>query len=282
MPSAAAAPDRGVEGAEEARAVRVNRRRASRICLVPSLVVGLLVGTVLVIVGLPVLIASPVFVLVAAGLMVWLWRRGPATVLRALDAQPSEERDRPRLHNVVDGLCATMGLPRPAICWVESPIPNAMAVGRDPQSATLVVTSALDRALTLVELEGVLAHELVHIKRHDTVVSSVAVMVTAPTSVVIGLPKAAERVHALVGRGREFSADQRAAGVVRYPPGIASALQAMAEAADVTTPWPPGGGRTAALTRWLWVDPMVGMPTDPSAVGELDATAVRAAAQSLR
>ena len=88
--------------------------------------------------------------------------------------------EHPRLHNLVDGLCATMGLPRPIICLVDSPVPNAMAVGRDPATAWLIVTSGLDRSLTLVELEGVLAHELVHIKRHDTVVSGVAVIAALP------------------------------------------------------------------------------------------------------
>ena len=73
------------------------------------------------------------------------------------------------------------------------------------------------------------------------------------------LRSAAETVHGLVGRGREFSADQRAALVVRYPTGIGSALGAMAAAPPTgARGWPPAPGRTAALTRWLWVDPMAG------------------------
>ncbi len=147
-------------------------------------------------------------------------RRAPCSA--SLGAVPSRESDRPRLHNLVDGLCATMGLERPSIAVVDSDVPNALAVGRDPKSATLVVTSGLDRALTLVELEGVLAHELVHIKRNDTVLSAVAVLVAVPWAVVRGTPAGVDAVHGLVGRGREFSADQRAALVVRYPPGIGS------------------------------------------------------------
>ncbi len=274
--------DRSKESSEETRSIRTNHRKAVRMCLVPGLVLGIIVGVVLAAVGLPVYLAAVVFVVVAAGVLVALWQRAPGAVLRSVGARPSAELDRPRLHNLVDGLCATMGLPQPAIAVVDSPIPNAMSIGRDPGTATLVVTSALDRSLTLVELEGVLAHELVHVKRHDTVLATVAVSVLAPLSVITGLTSATERVHSVIGRGREFDADQRAAGVVRYPPGIGSALESMLEGPDRSGPWPPGRGRTAALTRWLWVDPMVGTPTDQSAEGNLDDTAVRAAAQSLR
>ncbi len=252
-----------------------------RLCLVPGLVLGVVVGVVLSAVGLPVYLAAAVFVVVATAVMLALWQRAPGAVLRSVGARPSREGDRPRLHNLVDGLCATMGLPQPAICVVDSPVPNAMAVGRDPRSATLVVTSALDHSLTLVELEGVLAHELVHIKRHDTVLATVAVSASAPLSLLIGLPRATERIHSLLGTGREFDADQRAAAVVRYPPGIGSALASMLEGPARAGPWPPGRGRTAALTRWLWIDPMVGVPSTVSMEGNLDDTRVRAAAQAL-
>ena len=213
MPPVAAAPptaERTTEGDDESRAIRANHRRAIRMCLVPGLVCGVVVGVVLVAVGVPVYLAAAVFVAVAVAVLVVLWQRAPGAVLRAVGARPSREEDRPRLHNLVDGLCATMGLPQPTICVVESPVPNAMSVGRDPGSATLVVTSTLDRALTLVELEGVLAHELVHVKRHDTVLAMVAVTVLTPCSLVIGSTSAVERVHTVIGRGREFAADQRA------------------------------------------------------------------------
>jgi len=140
-----------------------------------------------------------------------IWRSAPGRVLAALGATPSVEVDHPRLHNLVDGLCATMGLDRPAISVVESDVPNALALGRDQKSAILVVTSGLEESLGLVELEGVLAHELVHIKRNDTVLSAVAVVVALPWAVVRGTPAGIDTVHHLVGRGREFSADQRAA-----------------------------------------------------------------------
>lgn len=273
--------ERNAEGAEEAAAVRSNKKKAVRLTWAPGLVAGLIVGVILVAAGLPLLVGALGFVVLAAGLLVWLWHRAPGAVLRAVGARPSHEWEHPRLHNLVDGLCATMGLPRPTICVVDSTVPNAMSVGRDPAGATLVVTSGLDATLTLVELEGVLAHELVHIKRYDTAVAGAAVVTSVLWATVGGAAWGVGRVHRLIGSGREFDADQRAARVVRYPPGIGSALEVMADPDGPVPTWPPGQGRTALLTRWLWFDPMVGAAGE-LVEGNLDDTRVRAAAQALR
>jgi len=271
--------DRTAELAEEA-AAGANRRKALLLCTVPGAVLGVLLGIVVAAVGQP-LVAVVVLLVVAAAASAWVWRTAPGTVLASLGATVSTEDDHPRLHNLVDGLCATMGLDRPAIRIVASDVPNALALGRDHKSSTLVVTSGLEEFLDLVELEGVLAHELVHIKRNDTVLSAVAVVVTVPWALVRGTAVGIATVHQLVGRGREFSADQRAALIVRYPTGIGSALEAMATAPPTGTGWPPAPGRVAALTRWLWVDPMAGVPRDGSSEGNLDDTRVRAAALAL-
>jgi heat shock protein HtpX len=271
--------DRSADLAEEA-AVAANRRKALLLCGVPGVVVGVVAAVVVALLGAP-LVAVAVLVVVTAGVSGLVWSTAPSRVLASLHATPSTEDDHPRLHNLVDGLCATMGLEPPSIAIVESDVPNAVALGRDPRTATLVVTRGLEESLGLVELEGVLAHELVHIKRNDTVLSSVAVVVALPWALVRGTAVGAETVHGLVGRGREYSADQRAALIVRYPTGIGSALGAMASAPRSTGGWPPAAGRTAALTRWLWVDPMAGSSGEESVEGNLDDTRVRAAALSL-
>ena len=271
--------DRSVELAEEA-AVHANRRRALTLCIAPGAALGALLGIVVALVGQP-LIAVLVLVFVTAGVTAWIWRSAPRMVLASLGTMPSSEDDHPRLHNLVEGLCATMGLDRPDIRVMASEVPNALAIGRDEKSAALVVTSGLEQFLDLVELEGVLAHELVHIKRNDTVLSSVAVVVALPWALVRGTSAAADAVHDLVGPGREFSADQRAALIVRYPTGIGSALEAMVDAPRAAGGWPPAAGRVAALTRWLWIDPMAGTAGDGSVEGNLDDTRVRAAALAL-
>jgi Zn-dependent protease with chaperone function len=247
---------------------------------VPGAVVGVVAAVVVAALGLP-LVAVVVLVVVTLGIAAVVWSTAPARVLASLGASPSSEAEHPRLHNLVDGLCATMGLEPPTIAVVDSDVPNALAVGRDPRSATLVVTTGLDQALTLVQLEGVLAHELVHIKRNDTVLSAVAVVIAVPWSLVRGIPVGVEAVHGLVGRGREFSADRRASLIVRYPSGIGSALGTMVASSEDGSPWPPAPGRVAALTRWLWVDPMAGPTAGESPEGNLDDTRVRAAALAL-
>jgi Zn-dependent protease with chaperone function len=266
------------ENVEERKTIAANRRWATVACIIPGLVVGVILGAIVLLAGLPL---EAVGVLVVATLVVawWVWQAAPGMVVKAVDARPSNPDEHPRLHNVVDGLCATMGLPQPAVLMVESPVLNAMAIGRHPSTASLIVTSALDENLSVVELEGVVAQELVHIKRHDTVRSGIAVALVAPLSLLSS--SGAVKVHSLVGPGREFSADQRAVGVVRYPTGLGSALSRMVESTGGSTQWPPGNGRIAELTRWLWINPMAGSNTGVVADGELDDTGVRAAALAL-
>ncbi|HVB93177.1 MAG TPA: M48 family metalloprotease [Acidimicrobiales bacterium] len=240
--------------------------------------VGGILAVIVLLAGLP-LVAVGVLVVATVAVSGWVWRAAPGMVVRAVGARPSNPEEHPRLHNVVDGLCATMGLPQPAVLVVSSPVLNAMAIGRHPRTASLIVTSGLDESLSLVELEGVVAQELVHVKRHDTVRSGVAVALVAPLALITSSGPA--RVHSLVGRGREFSADQRAVGVVRYPTGLGSALAKMVESAGSSAQWPPGGGRVSALTRWLWINPLAGSARGVVADGDLDDTGVRAAALAL-
>jgi Zn-dependent protease with chaperone function len=265
------------ENAEERQTIAANRRWAIMVSAIPGLVVGVILALIVLLAGVPL---AAVGVLVAATVIVAgsVWRAAPGMVVRSVGARPSNPEVHPRLHNVVDGLCATMGLPQPAVLVVTSPVLNAMAIGRHPGTASLIVTSGLDESLSLVELEGVVAQELVHIKRHDTVRSGVAVAVVAPLALISS--SGAARVHSLVGRGREFSADQRAVGVVRYPTGLGSALVKMVESAGNSPQWPPGGGRISALTRWLWINPLAGSAGEVSD-GDLDDTGVRAAALAL-
>ncbi len=260
--------------------MHANRRRALTLCVLPWLVLGLVLGALLT-AAVVWLVGLCVFVAVTVLGSFLLWRRAPGSVARAVGARVCAESEQPRVYNLVEGLCATMGLPFPEIRVVDSAVPNAMALGRDPGSAVVVVTSGLAESLTLVQLEGVLAHELVHVKRHDTVVSAVAVCVSLPWAVVKGATVGAARVHRLTGPGREFAGDERAVAIVRYPPGLGSALESMVDHPVGSVTWPPGGGRTAALTRWLWIDPLAGSPSPEPLEGNLDDTRVRAAALAL-
>ncbi len=258
-----------------------NRRRAVTIAALPAVVV-LLVG---VIVGgaASALVAGVVVGAAAAGVCgAVLWRASPRMVLRALGARLVDEAEVPGPCTQVEGLCATMGLPVPAIYLIDDDVPGAMAVGRGPKDGALVLTRGLLPLLDPVALEGVLAHELAHLKRGDTAPASVAAALVLILRVP---PGTGSTVYALAGHGREFEADRHAVSVTRYPPGLRQALDRLWRA------MPDGGGpdsgslahrRAGQVTRWLFTVPLPGRGGGPTGgddvTGQLDATAVRIAA----
>lgn len=251
---------------------RANRRRAWSLCVAAGVVPGLVVGAVLaLVVSLVIGVAVGVGVLVVVAAIVW--RAATPITLRILGARPLHEEEAPGLYNTVEGLCPTFGVRQPRLMVVDDAVPNACALGRGADSAVLVVTTGLIDRLGLIELEGVIGHELTHVKRHDTVVSAVAVTVVGPLSFLTGNDRL---LHAAVGRGRELRADAVAVASVRYPPGLHDALETLVstEAAGRDSLF---AGRRHLMTRWLWVDPTVGhrLQVDD---GDLDSTAVRIAA----
>ena len=100
-------------------------------------------------------------------------------------AQPADPHEYARLHNLVEGLCIASGLPKPRIYIVDDPAPNAFATGRNPKHAAIAVTTGLLEKMNRVELEGVLAHELSHIKNYDILVSTLAVTMVGVIALVV-------------------------------------------------------------------------------------------------
>src|SRR5437870_11160401 len=90
-------------------------------------------------------------------------------------AHPADPEQYARLHNVLEGLCIAAGLPKPRVYVIDDPAPNAFATGRDPKHAAVAVTTGLLEKMNRIELEGVLAHELSHVKNYDILVSTLAV-----------------------------------------------------------------------------------------------------------
>jgi heat shock protein HtpX len=155
-------------------------------------------------------------VIAGVGAFVAYWK-SDAVALRMSHAQPADPVEYARLHNVVEGLCIAGGLPKPRVYIVDDAAPNAFATGRDPKHAAIAVTTGLLEKMNRIELEGVLAHELSHVKNYDVLVSTLAV-----TLVGVAVPWL---VPVAVGRGRESSADISGVALTRYPPGLISALE---------------------------------------------------------
>lgn len=185
--------------------------------------------------------------------LVSYWFSGKV-VLKMTGAEPVKREENPELHRLVENLSITAGLPEPKICLIEDSAPNAFATGRDPQHAVLVVTRGLLRKLDRNELEGVLAHELSHVKNRDTLIATIVVILVGLIiratdlglrfgfgggerrkrsglglflSLVLLLlaPVFAQLLRLAVSRKREFVADADAGLLTRYPEGLAGALE---------------------------------------------------------
>jgi heat shock protein HtpX len=209
-----------------------------------------------------------VALLIAAGMSFASYRFGDRIVLRASRARPATQAEYPRLHNIVEGLCIAAGIPEPAVYVIPEQAPNAFATGRDPEHSSIAVTEGLLAALNRVELEGVIAHELSHVKNRDILVGTlVATLVgvivlmadwmrraffwgggrrerdrggggLAIVLVVVALvlsilaPLMAQLIRFAVSRKREYLADASGALLTRYPPGLAAALRKIAASSN--------------------------------------------------
>ncbi len=183
-------------------------------------------------------------------------------VLAVSRARPATREEYPYLYNVVEGLAIAAGLPKPRCYIIDDTAPNAFASGRNPENSVIVVTKGLLQKLNRAELEGVIAHEMSHIKNYDVLVQTLAVVMVGVVVllsdwimrsffwgggrrrssnrqggnagsilIVVALvlavlaPIIAQLLKLAVSRKREFLADANGALLTRYPPGLASALK---------------------------------------------------------
>jgi heat shock protein HtpX len=207
---------------------------------------------VLVVVLLAAGVGTVVMLVVVGGLALAQLFLSEKLALRAMGAREVSPREAPELHGIVERLCVQADLPKPRIAIAETSMPNAFAMGRSPRSAVVCATTGIMELLQPHELEGVLAHELAHVKHRDvlimTVVSffaSVAAMVVQfgmlfgvggrdreggqPAFVVVLAVSLVVYAVSFVlmlalSRYREFVADRGAAMTTGRPSALASAL----------------------------------------------------------
>ena len=144
------------------------------------LIAAFMLFTALVVAALNLLIRGGIFgfvfaVVFAGGMAFAGYWKSDSVALAISRAKPADPKEYARLHNLVEGLCIAAGLPKPRLYVVEDHAPNAFATGRNPDHAAIAVTTGLLEKMNRVELEGVLAHELSHIKNYDILVSTLAV-----------------------------------------------------------------------------------------------------------
>ncbi len=277
--------------------IRTNKRKSAALVAAFVLLlaavgaaIGLLVGY-----GLLGTIIALVFSGTMAAVSYWKADAIALAVSRAVPADPDQYR---RLHNLVEGLCIASGLPKPRVYIVVDPAPNAFATGRDPKHAAIAVTTGLLEKMNRVELEGVLAHELSHVRNYDILVSTLVVTLVGSIAILTDLgirmmwwnggrvrrdgdrndtgnpiallgfallifaPLLAKLMQAAVSRKRETLADVSACQMTRYPPGLISALEKLRDDSTVTH-------SATTATAHLWIEqPMSGV-ADRGRLGRL-------------
>lgn len=188
--------------------------------------------------------------LMAAGMNLFMYWGSSKMVLRSYNAQVVTEREAPELYEIVDRLRQRAGLPMPTVAIAPHDQPNAFATGRNPENSVVCVTEGLMRMLSRDELEGVVAHELAHIKNRDMLLQTIAATMAgaigniaqmalffggrsddedgANPAVAIALmiigPIIGMVIQFAISRQREFKADAVGAEICGRPLSLANAL----------------------------------------------------------
>ena len=194
--------------------------------------------------------------LLAVGLNFFAYWNSDKLALRMNGAREVSEAEARDLHAMVAMLAQRAGIPKPRVYVVDNPTPNAFATGRNPEHAAVAVTTGLMHALDRSELEGVIAHELGHIKNRDILIGSIAAVMAGAISylanfalffgggrsdeeggggnmittilMMILAPMAAMLIQMAISRGREYLADATGAEICGRPQALASALNKLA------------------------------------------------------
>lgn len=200
-------------------------------------------------------------------------------VLAYYRAQPLSEQEAPEVHALVQEICTAANLPFPRLYLIPSAQPNAFATGRDPQHAVVAVTEGILQRLGPEELQGVLAHEMGHVRNRDILISSIAASLAGalsmlasmaryafifggasqrgregrsgghPLGLLIGailIPIAAALIQMAVSRSREYAADRWGGAICGNPLYLASALRKLDDASK-STRMPQAAEATAHL-----------------------------------
>ena len=197
--------------------------------------------------------------LIAAAMNFFAYWNSDRMVLRMHGTRQVERSVVPELYATVERLAMRAGLPMPAVYVIDTPQPNAFATGRNPENAAVAVTIGLLDTLDKRELEGVLAHELAHIKNRDTLIMTMTATLAGAISMLanfalffggsrnnpLGLigtillmilaPLAAMLVQMAISRTREYAADRTGAEISGNPLSLASALSRLESGARRTT-----------------------------------------------
>lgn len=229
--------------------------------------------------GMPITQSLGIFVVISILMNISMYWFADRWVLGMYRAKLASESEQPKLHDMVSRLASNAGLPKPKVAIIPMDVPNAFATGRSPSHSVVAVTKGAMELLDDDELEGVLGHELSHVKNRDMLVNTMAAIIGAVITYVtyfsmfsnrrdrdggagmlallaiIVIPFAALLVRLSISRGREYGADEDGAKVSHKPLALASALKKL-ESAAKNRPLRQGNPSTAHM---FIVNPFQGM-----------------------
>ena len=239
--------------------VRDNKRNSFLLMLLFTVMLALL-GTVLGLIWDNIYLGLVVALIISIFYLVFAYYSGGDMILKMSGARSVTKKEQPHLYHTLEGLAIAAGIPVPKAYVIEDSALNAFATGRDPDHASVTVTTGLLKVMNRQELEGVIAHELSHIKNYDIRFMMLATVLVGLTTllsdfilrsmwygggrrrsekgggaqlaiIAIGLlfailaPLVGQLIKLAISRQREFLADANAAVLTRYPPALASALE---------------------------------------------------------
>ncbi len=209
---------------------------------------------------------------IAAGMNLFTFWNADSIVLRMHGAREVDARSCPEFVGLVEGLARRAGMPAPRVYIIDSPHPNAFATGRNPANAAVAATTGLLGMLDRDEIEGVMAHELAHVRNHDTLIMTMTATIAGAISMLANFgmffgggrrngsqmlatilavfvaPFAAMIVQMAISRSREYGADRGGAEISGKPRALASALAKLAHgAAHIPNPVVERNPAAAAL-----------------------------------
>jgi heat shock protein HtpX len=223
---------------------------------------------------------------VAGAMNLFAYWNSDKMVLRMYGAREVDARSAPELYAMTSELAANAGLPMPRVFIMDNPQPNAFATGRNPKNAAVAVTTGLMHTMSREELAGVIAHELAHIKNHDTLIMTITATIAGAISMlaqfgmffgggnrennstgvigtlamVILAPIAAMLVQMAISRTREYAADNMGAHVSGQPTALASALAKISNAAHMIPN--EEAERNPATAHMFIINPLSGQRMD--------------------
>jgi len=230
---------------------------AFRTTMLLGLMTGLLLAISLAIgyfLNVSMMLVLTVAFAIAMSLNFFVYFYADKWVLKLYKAKLVSESQEPELHEIVGRLSKSAGLPKPKVAIVEMDAPNAFATGRNPSHAVVAVTTGAKKFLGKEELEGVLGHEMAHIKNRDMLIGTIAAMVagviayvaiagrfaafsnrrdsgvaTVALLAVFLVPFATTLIRLGVSRTREYEADAKGSKISHKPKALASALKTLEE-----------------------------------------------------